>query len=59
MQALDNDKNRTDEPADSDSIPVSWSDMDNLPANSVNDIQGAPVSVVGYLSHRVKERGTR
>lgn len=54
MQELNNNKNRTDEPGDNDYIAVSWTDMNNLPAGSVNDIQGAPVSVVGYLSHRVK-----
>jgi len=56
MQELNNNKNRTDEPADSDLIPISWDDLNNLPADRVNDIQGAPVSVVGYLSIRVKEQ---
>lgn len=56
MQELNNNKNRTDEPGDSDLIPISWDDMNNLPADRVNDIQGAPVSVVGYLSNRVKEQ---
>src|SRR5256886_8433417 len=50
MQELNNNKNRTDEPADGDLIPISWDDLNNLPADRVNDIQGAPVSVVGYLS---------
>jgi hypothetical protein len=49
---LDNNKNRTDEP--NDYISVDWDDMVNLPANAVNKIQGAPISVIGYLSHRVK-----
>ena len=56
MQALNNNKNRTDELPDSDLIPISWVDLNNLPADRVNDIQGAPVSVVGYLSIRVKEQ---
>jgi len=56
MQQLNNNKNRTDEPADSDLIPMSWDDLSNLPADRVNDIQGAPVSVIGYLSIRVKEQ---
>lgn len=56
MQELNNNKNRTDEPADSDLIPIGWDDVNNLPADRVNDIQGAPVSVVGYLSIRVKEQ---
>src|SRR2546429_39167 len=56
MQELNNNKNRTDEPADGDLIPISWDDLNNLPADRVNDIQGAPVSVVGYLSIRVKQQ---
>ena len=56
MQELNNNKNRTDEPADGDLIPMSWDDLNNLPVDRVNDIQGAPVSVVGYLSIRVKEQ---
>ena len=56
MQELNNNKNRTDEPGSNDYVTVSWSDMNNLPADRVNDIQGAPVSVVGYLSSRVKEQ---
>ena len=35
---------------------MSWDDLNNLPVDRVNDIQGAPVSVVGYLSIRVKEQ---
>lgn len=54
MQGLNNNKNRTDEPADSDLISLAWDDLRNLPADRVNDIQGAPVSVVGYLSSKVK-----
>lgn len=56
MQELNNNKNRSDEPGNSDFILVSWDEMNNLPADKVNDIQGAPVSVVGYLSNRVKEQ---
>lgn len=56
MQELNNNKNRADEPGDNDYIAISWDAMTNLPADKVNDIQGAPVAVVGYLSNRVKEQ---
>jgi hypothetical protein len=54
VQDLDNNKNRTDEPAPADYIAVNWAAMNSLPAAQVNAIQGAPVEVVGYLSHEVK-----
>lgn len=53
MEELDNKKNRTDEPNTSDYIAISWDDMKGLPADKVSDIEGAPVMVVGYLSHKV------
>ena len=52
MKQLNKNKNRTDEP--NDFVTISWDDLSNLPAESVDDIQGAPVSVIGYLSNRVK-----
>lgn len=54
MQDLNNNKNRTDTPASNDFIPIGWDDVSTLPADKVDDIQGAPVSVIGYLSNRVK-----
>ena len=33
---------------------LKWDDLKNLPANRVTDFQGAPVMVVGFLSHQVK-----
>jgi hypothetical protein len=53
-QALNNNKNRTDLPGDSDYVEAKWDDLANLPSDRVNDFQGAPVSVIGFLSHQVK-----
>jgi hypothetical protein len=53
MQQLDNEKNRTDEPAPTEYISIGWEEMKDLPASDAGKIQGAPVSVIGYLSHRV------
>jgi hypothetical protein len=54
MKDLNNNKNRIDEPQPSDYVPIDWELLRDLPADKVSDIQGAPVSVVGYLSSRVK-----
>jgi hypothetical protein len=53
-QALNDNKNRTDLPASSDYVVVSWDDLKNLPSHRVEDFQGAPVVVTGFLSHQVK-----
>jgi len=56
IQALNDNKNRTDPP--SSYVSVGWDQLKNLPADRVNDLQGAAVSVVGYLSHKVNvEKG--
>jgi hypothetical protein len=56
IEELDNNKNRTDVP--STYVPIDWDSMKNLPADKVSDIQGAPVVVSGYLSHKVNvEKG--
>jgi uncharacterized protein YgiM (DUF1202 family) len=56
IQALNDNKNRTDQP--SSYVAVSWDQLKNLPSDRVNDFQGAPVSVVGYLSHKINvEKG--
>ena len=52
-KALDNNKNRTDIPGNSDYVGIAWSDLVSLPSNRVNDFVGAPVTVVGFLSHRI------
>jgi hypothetical protein len=53
MQELNNNKNRTDEPGPDEYVPIDWDVMANLSADAVNEIQGAPVTVVGYLSNKV------
>ena len=54
MTALDSRKNRVDIPDANAYIPIDWSVMANLPSSSPDNLQGAPVMVVGYLSHRIK-----
>jgi hypothetical protein len=51
--ALNNNKNRTDLPGDSDYIDIGWSDLANLPADRIKDFVMAPVRVVGFLSHKI------
>jgi Bacterial SH3 domain len=51
--ALNNNKNRTDVPGDSDYVDIGWSDLANLPSDRVNDFVSAPVRVVGFLSHKI------
>lgn len=53
-QALNDNKNRTDVPGASDYVDIKWDDLKNLAADRVTDFQGAPVMVVGFLSHRVQ-----
>lgn len=53
-QALNNNKNRTDIPGDTDYVEIGWDNLQRLPSGRVDDFQGAPVSVVGFLSHQVK-----
>ncbi len=53
-QALNNNKNRTDQPGDTDYVEINWDDLESLPKNRIDDFQGAPVAVAGFLSHQVK-----
>ena len=53
MIKLNSQKNRTDIPKATAYIPVDWDVLKGLPSNSPDDLQGAPVMVIGYLSHRV------
>jgi SH3 domain-containing protein len=55
---LNNNKNRTDLPGDSDYVDISWSDLESLPSDRVNDFVSAPVKVVGFLSHKIKVENT-
>lgn len=52
-KGLNNNKNRTDKPGNSDYVGIAWSDLVSLPSNRVNEFVGAPVTVVGFLSHRI------
>jgi len=56
--ALNNNKNRTDLPGDSDYVDIGWSDLESLPSDRVNDFVSAPVRVVGFLSHKIKVENT-
>lgn len=51
--SLNNNKNRTDVPGDSDYVDIGWSDLANLPSDRLNDFVSAPVRVVGFLSHKI------
>lgn len=54
-QELNINKNRTDIP--STYVAISWNDTDNLPPSKVSEIQGAPITVIGYLSNKVNVEG--
>ncbi len=56
--ALNNNKNRTDLPGDSDYVDIGWSDLESLPSDRISDFVSAPVRVVGFLSHRIKVENT-
>jgi hypothetical protein len=53
MIKLNSQKNRIDIPEATAYIPVDWDVLKGLPSNSPDDLQGAPVMVSGYLSHRI------
>jgi Bacterial SH3 domain len=57
-QALNNNKNRTDMPGDSDYVEIGWNDLAGLPSERENDFVGAPVRVVGFLSHTINVENT-
>ena len=53
MIKLNSQKNRIDIPEATAYIAVDWNVLKGLPSTSPDDLQGAPVMVVGYLSHRI------
>jgi hypothetical protein len=53
-KGLNTNKNRTDVPGDSDYVDIAWDDLKGLPPTRKDDFVGAPIRVVGFLSHRVK-----
>lgn len=57
-KALNNNKNRTDVPGDSDYVDIGWNDLASLPSDRVGDFVGAPVRVVGFLSHKINVENT-
>lgn len=59
-KALNQNKNRTDAPDPSTYVEIGWDDLSNLPSDRIGDFQGAPVSVIGFLSHKinVENRGS-
>jgi uncharacterized protein YgiM (DUF1202 family) len=54
---LNSSKNRTDIPDVNSYIPVDWNALASLPSGQANKVQGAPVEVEGYLSHKVNVEG--
>lgn len=52
-QDLNSNKNRTDLPGTTDYVQIGWDDLSNLPSDRITDFQGAPVTVVGFLSHKI------
>ncbi len=53
-KALNQNKNRTDTPAGTAYVPISWTALRDLPSDRSSDLPGAPVVVEGFLVHRVK-----
>jgi uncharacterized protein YgiM (DUF1202 family) len=56
-KALNSSKNRTDIPDANSYISVDWNALAGLPSSQANKVQGAPVAVEGYLSHKVNVEG--
>jgi len=56
-KALNKNKNRTDVPADSDYVDMTWNQLKTLPVGHVSDFVSAPVRVVGFLSHKINGTG--
>lgn len=56
-KTLNSNKNRTDIPADDSYIKVDWADLRDLPVGRADDLPGAPVTVEGFLVHKVKPEG--
>ena len=56
-KTLNSNKNRTDIPAADSYIKVDWADLRDLPAGRADDLPGAPVTVEGFLVHKIKPEG--
>src|SRR6266581_2957874 len=53
-QPLVSQKNRIDIPDANAYIPIDWDVLKGLPGDSPDNLQGSPVMVTGFLSHRIK-----
>ena len=53
-KTLNENKNRTDQPNSGNYVDINWNDLASLPSDRVSDFQGASVTVVGFLSHRIR-----
>lgn len=54
-KVLNTNKNRTDIPTGNPYIPIDWASLRDLPSDHSEDLPGAPVTVQGFLVHRVKQ----
>jgi hypothetical protein len=52
---LNRNKNRTDDAAQP--VSIQWQQLKNLPPANVSQIQGTPVTAVGFLSDQIKVEG--
>jgi uncharacterized protein YgiM (DUF1202 family) len=55
---LNTNKNRIDIPGDSDYVDLTWSQLESLPTDQVDNFVSAPVRAVGFLSHQIKVENT-
>jgi hypothetical protein len=53
MIALNTQKNRTDLPKADAYIPIDFDVLEALPSDSPDQLEGAPVMVEGFLSHKI------
>ena len=56
--ALNTKKNRIDVPCDGSYVDINWNDLRSLPPDRTADFVGAPVRVIGFLSHRINVENT-
>lgn len=54
-KVLNTNKNRTDTPTDNVYVAIDWAALRDLPSDHADDLPGAPVTVQGFLVHRVKQ----
>jgi hypothetical protein len=54
-KTLNTNKNRTDIPTDNVYVPIDWASLRDLPSDHAEDLPGSPLTVQGFLVHRVKQ----